>query len=91
MCDELTVKDNEEYFRKQGLTRREFSKRGAGVAFAMMLPPVANALDVVEQEVLVETPDGMADCYFVHPANGALEPLTYRPDRARGFAPEKKA
>jgi carboxymethylenebutenolidase len=41
-----------------------------GVALVMMLPPVANALEVVEQDVMVETPDGMADCYFVHPASG---------------------
>ena len=57
--------------RRNAVTRREFSKRGAGAALAMMLPPVANALDVVEQDVMVETPDGMADCYFVHPATAA--------------------
>ena len=68
MCDELTAKDAEEYLRQKAMTRREFSKRSAGVALAMMLPPVANALDVVEQDVMVETPDGMADCYFVHPS-----------------------
>jgi len=33
-----------------------------------MLPAFANALSVVEQDVMVETPDGMADCYFVHPS-----------------------
>lgn len=80
MCDELTVKDNEEYLRKQGLTRRDFGKRGAGVALAMMLPPVANALDVVEEDVLVETPDGMADCYFVRPASGAHAAVIVWPD-----------
>lgn len=80
MCDDLTEKDNEAYFRKQGLTRREFSKRGAGVALAMMLPPVANALDVVEEEVLVATPDGKADCYFVHPASGAHAAVIVWPD-----------
>jgi len=43
MCDELTAKDAEEYLRRNAITRREFSKRGAGAALAMMLPPVANA------------------------------------------------
>ena len=38
MCDEFTEKDNEEYFRKQGLTRREFNQLGMGAALAMMLP-----------------------------------------------------
>lgn len=80
MCDELTVKDAEEYLRRNGLTRREFNKRGAGVALAMFLPPAANALDVTEQDVMVETPDGMADCYFVHPASGSHAAVIVWPD-----------
>jgi len=80
MCDDFTEKDNEEYFRKQGLTRREFGKLGMGIALAMMLPPVANALDIVEEDVLVETPDGMADCYFVRPAAGAYAAVIIWPD-----------
>jgi len=80
MCDELTERDNDEYFRRNGITRRDFNKRGAGVALAMMLPPVANALDVVEQDVMVETPDGMADCYFVHPATGSHAAVIVWPD-----------
>ena len=80
MCDEYTEKDNEEFFRKQGLTRREFSKLGMGAAIAMMLPPVANALELVEEDVLVETPDGMADCYFAHPAIGAHAAVIVWPD-----------
>ena len=80
MCDELTNKDADEYLRRNGLTRREFNKRGAGAALAMMLPPVANALDVVEEEVMVETPDGKADCYFVHPADGKHAGVIVWPD-----------
>ena len=51
-----------------------------GAAMVMMLPPVANALDIVEKEVLVETPDGEADCYFVHPAAGAHAAVIVWPD-----------
>ena len=80
MCDDYTEKDNEEFFRKQGLTRREFNKLGMTAALAMVLPPVANAMGVVEEEVLVETPDGMADCYFVHPASGAHAGVIIWPD-----------
>jgi len=80
MCDELTEKDNEEYLRQQGLTRRDFSKGAAGAALSMMLPAVANAMDVVEEDVLVETPDGMADCYFVRPAEGAHAAVIVWPD-----------
>ena len=80
MCDDYTEKDNEEFFRKQGLTRREFNQLGMTAALAMVLPPVANAMGVVEEEVLVETPDGMADCYFVHPASGAHAGVIIWPD-----------
>ena len=80
MCDELTNKDAEEYLRRNALTRREFNKRGAGAALAMLLPPVANALGVVEQDVMVETPDGMADCYFVHPESGKHAAVIVWPD-----------
>ena len=80
MCDDLTNKDVEDFLRRQGMTRREFSIGGASAALMMMLPPVANALDVVEQDVMVETPDGMADCYFVHPASGAHAAVIVWPD-----------
>lgn len=80
MCDELTNKDAEEYLRRNAITRREFSKRGIGATLAMMLPPVANAVDVVEQDVMVETPDGMSDCYFVHPAEGQHAAVIVWPD-----------
>jgi carboxymethylenebutenolidase len=80
MCDELTVKDDEEYLRKHDLTRRDFNKGAAGLALTMMLPGVANAMDVVEEEVLIETPDGMADGYFVHPTKGAHAAVIVWPD-----------
>lgn len=80
MCDELTAKDAEEYLRRNAITRREFGKRGAGAALAMMLPPAANAMDVTEQDVMVETPDGTADCYFVHPSTGSHAAVIVWPD-----------
>src|SRR5438046_7526182 len=51
---------------------------GAGVA--MMLPRVANAVTVTESEVTVTTPDGAADCYFVHPATGTAPGVLVWPD-----------
>ncbi|MGI9287922.1 MAG: dienelactone hydrolase family protein [Pseudomonadales bacterium] len=80
MCDELTAKDTEEYLRRNALTRREFNKRGAGAALAMLLPSVVNAVDVVEQDVMIDTPDGKADCYFVHPASGKHAAVIVWPD-----------
>lgn len=80
MCDDLTNKDVEEYLLRNGLTRREFNIRGSAAALAMLLPAVANAVDVVEQDVMVETPDGMADCYFVHPESGQHAAVIVWPD-----------
>jgi carboxymethylenebutenolidase len=47
---------------------------------AMMLPQVANAVAVAESDVNVKTPDGMADCYFVHPASGTAPGVLMWPD-----------
>jgi hypothetical protein len=40
MCDELTERDNDNYLRKRGMTRRDFNKLGMGAALAVLLPPV---------------------------------------------------
>jgi len=80
MCDEETNKDAEEYLRRSGLTRRDFNRLGSTAALAMLLPRAADAMDVVEQEVMVETPDGKADCYFVHPAEGEHAGVIVWPD-----------
>jgi carboxymethylenebutenolidase len=70
MCDDLTEKDIDAYYRRNGLSRRRFGQLGAGAALMAMLPPVANAVDVVGEDVTVSTPDGTADAYFVHPTTG---------------------
>ncbi len=80
MCDELTNQDSKAFLEGKGLTRREFGKSGATAIFGMMLPAVVGAADVVEEEVLIETPDGIADAYFVHPAQGAHAAVIVWPD-----------
>jgi carboxymethylenebutenolidase len=45
-----------------------------------MLPQVKNPVAVVESDVTVMTPDGMADCYFVHPAAGRAAGVLVWPD-----------
>lgn len=47
---------------------------------AMLLPQVANAVTVSESDVNVTTPDGTADCYFVHPASGTAPGVLMWPD-----------
>jgi carboxymethylenebutenolidase len=80
MCDQdISEKDREEYEKLGLITRKQFGMvLGAGVA--MLLPKVANALTVVESEVTVKTPDGTADCYFVHPATGTAAAVLVWPD-----------
>ncbi len=90
MCDEITGKDEELSLALRGLTRREFAAATAATAMALMLPPVANALDVVEQDVVVATPDGEADCYFVHPGEGKHPAVMVWPD-VKGIRPAFRA
>lgn len=80
MCDELTIQDDEKYLRQKGLSRRDFAKLGAGASAVMMLPKVANAHSVTEHEVEIDTPDGKADAYFVHPAQGSHAAVIVWPD-----------
>lgn len=99
MCDEHTQEDADEYLRrsegqkdgqKDGLTRRQFSALSAGVGFSMLLPQVAGAVDVTESDVNIRTPDGTADCYFVHPVTGAHAGVLVWPD-AFGLRPAFRA
>ncbi len=80
MCDQNHFEEDLRQFEARGLvTRKEFGVvLGAGMA--MMLPQVANAVAVTESEVTVTTPDGAADCYFVHPASGTAPGVLVWPD-----------
>jgi len=80
MCDQDHFEDDKQEFEKRGLvTRRQFGLMvGAGVC--MMLPGVANAATVTESEVTITTPDGVADCYFVHPSSGTAPAVLIWPD-----------
>jgi carboxymethylenebutenolidase len=69
-----------EYQRRAALTRRDFGTLSAGVGLAMLLPRAANAQDVSESDVEIMTPDGVADCYFVHPSSGAHAGVLVWPD-----------
>ena len=80
MCDQDHFEEDRKQFEALGLvTRKQFGiMLGAGVA--MMLPQVANAVAVKESDVTVTTPDGSADCYFVHPASGTAPGVLVWPD-----------
>ena len=72
MCDQDHYEqDLHDYVERGAVTRREFSAISFGAGMAFLLPSVANAVAVTETDVKIKTPDGVADCYFVHPATGA--------------------
>lgn len=81
MCDNHTNEENEAYLKlHQTMSRRTFGKLTAGAGMMMMLPSVLNAQDVMEMDVNIETPDGTADCYFVHPTTGTHAAVIIWPD-----------
>ncbi len=76
MCDQNHFDEDRKEFEARGLvTRKQF-----GVLLGVILPQVANAAAVLESEVTVTTPDGTADCYFVHPAAGTAPAVLIWPD-----------
>ncbi len=89
MCDDRTDADNNKYLYGKNLTRRKFGAVSAGAGLAMFLPRAANAQAVAEADIDVTTPDGVADCFFVHPSSGAHPGVLIWPD-AFGLRPAKK-
>lgn len=90
MCDARTLDDMQDWDGDGGgVTRREFGVLTAGAGLAMMLPDSAEAAEAVPvsgSEVVVETPDGEADAYFVHPKEGRHPGVLIWPD-AFGLRP----
>ena len=89
MCDDRTDTDNTEYVRTTKMTRRQFGVASVGAGLAMLLPRAADAQAVSEADIDVTTPDGVADCYFVHPTSGAHPGVLIWPD-AFGLRSAKK-
>lgn len=80
MCDQDYFELDRQEAEARGLvTRKQFGTL-LGAGMAMMLPQVANAAAVSELDVKVKTPDGVADCYFVHPASGTAAGVLIWPD-----------
>jgi carboxymethylenebutenolidase len=81
MCEKDHFEDDlAKYLNAGFVTRRTFGTLAAGVGLAMLLPRAANAVDVTETNVEIKTPDGTADCYFVHPTTGAHAAVLVWPD-----------
>jgi len=78
MCDEHFEEDVKAYQRRIG--RREFGALSVAAGMSILLPRVEGAVAVTESEVNVKTPDGTADCYFVHPSSGTGAGVVVWPD-----------
>ncbi len=89
MCDEMTSADNERFLRAKDMTRRQFGTGSAGAGLAVLMPRASSAQAVTESAVDIETPDGVADGYFVHPARGSHAGVLIWPD-AFGLRPAMK-
>src|SRR6516165_3985034 len=82
MCDHDSLDDMVEYQLRSRLSRRQFGALTMGAGVVSLLPPIAGAagIEVIESEVDIKTPDGTADCYFVHPAKGSHPAVLVWPD-----------
>jgi len=80
MCEQDQFeKDRQEYEARGLVTRRQFGVL-VGAGMSLMLPRVVGAVTVTESEVTITTPDGTADCYFVHPASATAPAVLIWPD-----------
>ncbi len=82
MCDEWTQAADEAALARQGVSRRDFAQLGAAAALASLAAPLQakSAPRLRESMVRVNTPDGYADCFFVHPARGKHPGVILWPD-----------
>lgn len=86
MCDERTVENALARLRADGpLSRRDLGQVAVGAGAALALSACAQAIEanpnaLVKQDILVPTPDGEADAYFVHPVQGAHAGVILWPD-----------
>jgi carboxymethylenebutenolidase len=78
MCDEHFDEDVKKY--QATLSRRQFGAVTVGAGMAFVLPQTQNAVAVMEMETTIKTPDGTADCYFVHPRTGTAPAVLVWPD-----------
>ena len=75
MCDQDHF---EEDLKKY--SRRDVGTLAAAVGVAMVLPRAANAVDVNDGDVTIQTPDGECDAYYVTPTSGTHAAVLVWPD-----------
>ena len=78
MCEQ---DDLDEFARRSSeITRRQFGTMALGAGLAAALPALGNSPPTTGSDVDIKTPDGVADAYFVHPAQGKFPGVLIWPD-----------
>jgi carboxymethylenebutenolidase len=75
MCDQDHFENDVKKY-----SRQDFGTLAAAGVGAIMLPRAADAADVSEKDVSIETPDGKCDAYFVAPTSGMHAAVLVWPD-----------
>lgn len=87
MCDDFTAADDAELTAQSAVSRRTFTAMaGAATMVGMPVSATPATKPISEADVSITTPDGVADCYFVHPAKGRHPAVLIWPD-IRGLRP----
>lgn len=81
MCDEFTASSEETALERKGISRREFAAMGAAAAMvACAKPSDGRTTGLREAIVHIQTPDGLADAFFVHSGRGRHPGVIMWPD-----------
>ncbi|URW76072.1 dienelactone hydrolase family protein [Sphingomonas donggukensis] len=80
MCDDDTAHENELYLTDGAVSRRRFGAITAAAGVMALLPRPADAKPIAGRDVVIDTPDGKADAYFVAPASGKGPAVLVWPD-----------
>jgi len=75
MCDQDHFEDDLKKY-----SRRDFGAMAAAAVGAAMLPRAAQAAEVSGKDVMIKTPDGECDAFFVTPEQGAHAAVLIWPD-----------
>jgi carboxymethylenebutenolidase len=80
MCDEHTAEDNDRFLGIAHPSRRQFGLMTGVAGLMAVLPVPANAAAIKGRDVVIDTPEGKADAYFVAPATGKHPGVLVWPD-----------
>ena len=82
MCDDITEFENQGFYEKQ-VSRRNFNLMAGGAAISLAFAgcaPGEAAEGITENDVTIDTPDGIADAFFAHPSSGQHAAVLIWPD-----------